>query len=228
MSTPALIAAENLRRFYRRGQHEVRALDGVSLAVRRGEFLALVGASGSGKSTLLNLLAGLDTPSSGVILADGVPLHSLSRRQLAAYRARHVGMVFQAFNLLPHLTAQKNVELALFFDGSPASERAHRAAAMLDRLGLGDRREHRPADLSGGEQQRVAIARALVKNPSVLFADEPTGNLDRENSLYMADLLSQLNREGLTILLVTHDLDLAGSHAARTLKLRYGVVVEEV
>ena len=159
------ITIEDLYRIYRRGPSEVRAVDGVSLTIARGEFLGVVGASGSGKSTLLNLLAGLDTPTSGRITVDSMPLSELSRRQRAAYRARQVGMIFQSFNLIAHHTALDNVALALCFDDTPRSDRRRRAGEMLERLGMGDRIDHRPADLSGGEQQRVAIARALVKKP---------------------------------------------------------------
>jgi putative ABC transport system ATP-binding protein len=213
-------------RYYRRGPQEVRALDCVSLTVERGEFLGIVGSSGSGKSTLLNLLAGLDTPNSGSVEFEGIPLISMSHRQLASYRAHKVGMVFQSFNLISHYTAQQNVETALFFNCTPPKERHHRAAEVLEQLGLGDRMTHRPADLSGGEQQRVAVARAIVKKPEILFADEPTGNLDYDNSQQIATLLSSLNREGLTIVMVTHNLDMAQECAHRTIKMQYGRIVE--
>lgn len=217
----------DLCRYYRRGPSEVKALDGVSLDVRRGEFIGVVGSSGSGKSTLLNLLGGLDTPTSGRIEVGGIALSSLTRRQLAAYRAHQVGMVFQSFNLLSHCTALDNVAVALLFNNTPRRERRDRAAEMLEKLGLKDRLDHRPADLSGGEQQRVAIARALVKKPEVLFADEPTGNLDHDNTQQMARLLGELNAGGLTIILATHDLDLARRSAHRTLRMHYGRVVGE-
>ena len=220
------LEAQSLHRHYHRGQHTVRALDGVDLTLKRGEFLAVVGASGSGKSTLLNLLAGLDTPTSGHIEFDGRRLDTLSRSQLAAYRAQRVGMIFQSFNLMPHQTALKNVELALYFNGTDRSLRCERATAVLERLGLGDRLDHKPADLSGGEQQRVAVARALVKQPEVLFADEPTGNLDRDNSIAIADLLSELNRDGLTVVMVTHDIKLAEHCAHRVVRMNYGRVAE--
>jgi putative ABC transport system ATP-binding protein len=187
----------------------------------------VVGASGSGKSTLLNLLAGLDRPTAGHIEVGGERLDALSRRDLARYRARRVGMVFQSFNLLPHHTAIQNVETALFFDGTPRGERRSRASEILTRLRLGDRLSHRPGDLSGGEQQRAAIARALVKKPDVLFADEPTGNLDEENSRAMVELLVGLNREGLTVLMVTHDVDMARLAAKRIIRMHYGQVVAD-
>lgn len=212
----------DLSRIYRRGHHEVRALDGVNLRIQRKEFVAVVGSSGSGKSTLLNLLAGLDTPSSGHVEIDGRRLDECSRRELSAYRARSVGMVFQTFNLLPHETALRNVEMALYFDGTPRRQRRRLAGEALDQMGLSDRLDHRPADLSGGEQQRVAIARAIVKKPAILFADEPTGNLDQDNSSAIARLLAELNRAGLTVVIVTHDPDLARSNAGRIVRMSYG------
>lgn len=205
----------------------VRALDGVTLAVNRGEFLSIVGSSGSGKTTLLNLMAGLDTPTSGSVVLDSSPLTSLSRRQLASYRARKTGMIFQSFNLISHYTALQNVETALYFNSTPPTERRRMASATLDQLGLSDRKDHRPADLSGGEQQRVAVARAIVKRPEILFADEPTGNLDFENSTQIASLLTALNRQGLTIVMVTHNLDMAQSCSHRTIKMHYGRVVDD-
>jgi putative ABC transport system ATP-binding protein len=172
------------------------------------------------------MLAGLDTPTSGRITVDGKNLGDLSRQELASYRAHRVGMIFQSFNLIAHRTAQQNVELALYFNQTPRSERVRLARETLERLGLGDRLDHRPADLSGGEQQRVAVARALVKNPDILFADEPTGNLDRDNSVQIVSILSELNRQGITVIMVTHDIDIASSHAQRTIKLVYGQVAE--
>ena len=217
-----------LCKHYHRGPQTIKAVDEVSLGIAKGEFLGICGASGSGKSTMLNLLAGLDSPTSGTIEVDGRPLGSLSRRQLAAYRAHRVGMVFQSFNLIGHRTAQENVELALYFNNTPHRERRLRAAEVLEQLGLGDRLEHRPADLSGGEQQRVAIARALVKRPEVLFADEPTGNLDQENSRQICSLLTDLNRNGLTVVIVTHDIDLAEQYTSRTIRMHYGAIVSDV
>jgi putative ABC transport system ATP-binding protein len=197
-------------------------VDDVNLSLQSGEFVAVVGSSGSGKSTLLNLLAGLDTPTSGEVEVAGIRLSDQSPRERAAYRASRVGMVFQSFNLIPHRTALQNVELALFFDGTPKSQRRDRAHAMLTRLGLEDRTGHVPGDLSGGEQQRVAIARALVKEPQLLFADEPTGNLDLENARQIAALLTELNGDGITVVLVTHDLDLASTYASRIERMHYG------
>lgn len=216
-----------LCRYYTRGRHEVKAVDQVSLSLQKGEFMAIVGASGSGKSTLLNLIAGLDSPTSGHIEFEGVTLDSLSRKELASYRAHKVGMIFQSFNLMPHLTALENVEWALYFNDTPRRKRREMALEILDTLGMSDRIDHHPADLSGGEQQRVAVARALVKKPEILFADEPTGNLDRDNSAQIAKLINDLNQRGLTIVMVTHDLDLAANHAARIVRMNYGRVVDD-
>jgi len=219
-----ILKTESLCRHYKRGNHEIRAVDDVCLEIESGEFVAIVGASGSGKSTLLNLLAGLDSPTSGKVRYRDKTLNELSRRELAAYRAEQVGMIFQSFNLLQHQSALKNVELALYFNHMPRHERENSARDILIRLGLEDRIEHRPADLSGGEQQRVAIARALVKKPELLFADEPTGNLDQDNSNSIADILKELNRDGLTVVVVTHDTDLAGRVAGRIIRMHYGKI----
>jgi len=221
---PGGIRVQGLKRVYMRGHQEVHALDGIDLDIGKGEFLSVVGSSGSGKSTLLNLLAGLDTPTSGSIEIEGRRLSAMSRRELARYRALRVGMVFQTFNLIGHRTALQNVELGLYFTDLPRSQRRPRSTAILQRLGLGDRLEHRPADLSGGEQQRVALARALVTEPDLLFADEPTGNLDQENTNEIAALLRNLHSEGLTVVLVTHDMELAGSLTQRIVRLHYGRV----
>ena len=214
----------DLCRHYQRGQHVVRAVDQVDLAIDRGDFLAIVGSSGSGKSTMLNLMAGLDTPTSGKIEFEGTLLQSLSRRELAAYRANKVGMVFQSFNLMPHLTALENVERALYFNHTARSRRRQMAHEILSKLGMSERVDHHPGDLSGGEQQRVSIARALVKNPEVLFADEPTGNLDQKNSIQIAELLTDLNHKGLTVVMVTHDLEMAGRYATRIVRMHYGQI----
>ena len=221
------ISTSDLRRSYKRGPQEIHAVDGVSLDVAKGEFLGIVGSSGSGKSTLLNLLAGLDTPSSGSVLFDGEPLSGMSRKELAHYRAHSVGIIFQSFQLIAHATALENVEAALLFNGVPRRDRRRLASAALERLGLADRAEHRPLDLSGGEQQRVAVARALVKRPEILFADEPTGNLDFENAGQIAALLTSLNREGLTILMVTHNREMAAECAHRTIRMQYGKIMTD-
>ena len=222
------IKTANLFRHYKRGSSVVKAVDGVDLEIYKGEYLAIVGSSGSGKSTILNMLAGLDTPTSGTIEFENVILSDMSRRDIASYRADKIGMVFQSFNLIAHHTALYNVEMALFFDGTPRIERKEKATAMLESLGLGDRLDHKPADLSGGEQQRVAIARALVKNPQVLFADEPTGNLDQENTNQIAKLLTELNQKGLTIVIVTHDLQFAKESAGRIIRMNYGKIIEVI
>ncbi len=226
MTEPWIVTNE-LCRYYQRGPQQIRAVDGVSLNIGRGEFVGIVGSSGSGKSTLLNMLAGLDTPTAGNITIGATVLSAASRKDLAAYRAHRVGMIFQTFNLLPHHTALRNVEVALYFNDTPRHERHRRAAEILSSLGMGDRLEHRPSALSGGEQQRVAIARALVKRPEVIFADEPTGNLDYENARQISALLTNLNDEGLTVVMVSHDLELARSICGRIIKMHYGRVVED-
>jgi len=221
------LRAESVCRYYRRKTSEVRAVDRVSLSISRGEFVSIVGSSGSGKSTLLNLLAGLDRPTGGKITFNDRHLDAMTRRELAEYRANRVGMVFQAFNLVSHLTAQGNVELAMFFNKTAPKQRRLLASEALERLGLADRADHRPADLSGGEQQRVAIARAVVKRPEILLADEPTGNLDEANSSEIASLLGQLNAEGLTVIMVTHNTSLADQTSQRTVRMHYGRIVDE-
>ncbi|HEV8538918.1 MAG TPA: ABC transporter ATP-binding protein [Bacteroidota bacterium] len=227
MSDEPYLDALDLCRHYRRGPHVVRALDGVSLAIRRGEYIGVVGSSGSGKTTLLNLLAGLDTPTSGALKFSGRSFTSMSRRELASYRAHNVGMIFQSFNLISHYSALQNVETALLFNNTSPEKRRRLSTAMLEQLGLADRLAHRPADLSGGEQQRVAVARAIVKNPEILFADEPTGNLDYENALQISSLMTGLNRNGLTIVLVTHNLELAQQQSHRTIRMQYGHLVAD-
>jgi len=224
---PRWLSAVEVSRHYRSGPEAIRAVDQVSLTLGTGDFLAVVGSSGSGKSTLLNLLAGLDTPTAGHIEVDGRALSVMDRRGRAQYRGRDVGMVFQSFNLISHLTALQNVELALYFNDTPRRKRRDQAEAILGRLGLAGRIHHRPADLSGGEQQRVALARALVKGPRVLLADEPTGNLDSDNARMIAELFSELNRQGLTVVLVTHDLALASRYARRVARMHYGKLQED-
>lgn len=221
------IQTENLKRHYERGPQTVRALDGVDLQLNHGEFVSVVGSSGSGKSTLLNLLAGLDSPTSGRITVDGAALDSYTRKELATYRAQKIGMMFQSFNLLPYKSALENVEVALYFNGTPKGERRERSAEILTKLGLAERLTHHPADLSGGEQQRVALARALVKKPALLLADEPTGNLDQENTKQIGELLTELNRNGLTIIMVSHDLQLAQSLSQRIIHMNYGKIISD-
>lgn len=221
-----MIRTIDVCRYYTRGPQVIKAVDSVSLSIAEQEFVAVVGSSGSGKSTLLNLLAGLDSPSSGAIEFKGLPLNTLSRRALSHYRAMSVGIMFQSFNLIYHRTALENVELALYFNGRTSRDRRTLAAGMLERLGLADRMTHRPSDLSGGEQQRVALARALVKQPAILLADEPTGNLDQENARQIMSLLADLNRLGLTVVIVTHDLEIAGKYAHRIVRMHYGQLAE--
>jgi putative ABC transport system ATP-binding protein len=217
-----------LHKVFRTASHEVRALDGVDLDVSSGEFIRLLGPSGSGKSTLLNLLAGLERPTAGRIETPEGELGGMPAARLAEYRGRSIGMVFQSFNLLPQRTALQNVELGLLFAGLPPAETRPRASAALARLGLEDRLHHRPAELSGGEQQRVALARAVAKEPRLLLADEPTGNLDQATAQEIARLLVELNRGGQTIILVTHDPDLAAGGVHRTLRMNYGRIAGEL
>ena len=225
-SQPEIIRLDDLTRIYEVGDTEVRALDGVSLHIHRGDFVALMGPSGSGKSTLLNLLGCLDTPTSGVYLLDGEAVQGLSEDRLADIRRERIGFIFQSYHLVPRMTAVRNVELPLILAGVDPRARRERALAALDSVGLGHRAGHRPHQLSGGERQRVAIARAMVTKPSLLLADEPTGNLDSRTGAEIVALLEKLNAEGLTILLVTHDPGVAG-HARRLLLLRDGRLVSD-
>jgi putative ABC transport system ATP-binding protein len=204
MGSP-LIQVTDLHRHFRMGRETVRALDGVSLTVRRGEFWGISGPSGSGKSTLLYLLGGLDHPTSGSIRVDGQEITTLDENGLAAFRRRKVGFVFQMFNLIATMTALQNVEFPMLFSRVPLAERRARARALLERVGLAERMNHRPNELSGGQQQRVAIARSLVNSPDILLADEPTGNLDSRSGADIMSLLQELNAEGRTIILVSHD-----------------------
>jgi putative ABC transport system ATP-binding protein len=221
-----MIEIRNAGKVYRQGQKEITALRGVSLTIAKGEFLSIMGPSGSGKSTLLNLIGGLDQPSSGEIFIDGRPLHGVSDDELTLIRRRQVGFIFQFFNLLPILTAAENAALPLLLDGVPFSKVRSKADALLAKVGLGERTEHRPEQLSGGEMQRVAIARALITNPAVLLADEPTGNLDSRTSEEIFRLLTGLHDEGQTIIMVTHD-PRAAAHGTRTITLRDGSIAED-
>jgi len=223
-----VLHSENLKKHYRMGESTVRALDGVSIEVEEGEFLALVGTSGSGKSTLLNLIAGLDRATGGTLQAFGRDLAQMSSTELTLHRRRNVGIIFQSFNLVSTMTAADNVALAMMFAGVARGERERRASALLESVGLGERQKHRPKELSGGEQQRVAIARALSNTPHLLLADEPTGNLDSRTSREIMHLLKDLNeRERKTVVMVTHDAALAGTYAGRTLTMLDGMVVSE-
>jgi putative ABC transport system ATP-binding protein len=223
-----VLATEQLRKHYTMGDTVVRALDGVTLSVPKGEFLALLGTSGSGKSTLLNLIAGLDHPSDGSLRIFDQDLAAMSRKELSLHRRRNVGIIFQSFNLVPSMTALENVTLAMMFAGVPRAERDARAASLLDSVGLKGRQHHRPKELSGGEQQRVAIARALSNNPQILLADEPTGNLDSRTSAEIMRILEDLNaRDGRTVIMVTHDPSLASRYAHRTVTMLDGAIVAE-
>ncbi len=223
----ALIELDDVWRIYRLGDVEVAALRGVSLRVETGEFVALMGASGSGKSTLLSILGGLDRPTRGRYRLEGVDMATMPRRDLAAVRNRKIGFVFQSFNLLPRTTALENVELPLVYTpGVGGAERRTRAKESLARVGLADREDHTPNRLSGGQQQRVAIARALVNRPSLLLADEPTGNLDSKVSAEIMALFRSLNDAGITILFVTHEPDVA-AWARRKIVLRDGAVLSD-
>jgi putative ABC transport system ATP-binding protein len=221
----AILETDNLKKHYRMGDTVVRALDGVSITVSQGEFLALQGTSGSGKSTLLNLIAGLDHPTSGTLRINGNDLTAMSSEDLSRHRRENVGIIFQSFNLVSTMSALENVTLSMLFAEVPKPEREHRAAQLLESMGLGGRQRHRPKELSGGEQQRVAISRALANNPRLLLADEPTGNLDSRTSREIMELLKRLNElEGKTIILVTHDANLAVQYAHRTITLMDGMV----
>ena len=224
-----LIQAENVSRQYRLGESLIAAVDGVSLEIRAGEFVALLGSSGSGKSTLLNLLAGLDRPTAGAIHVRGKNLAAMDAVELARYRRDTVGMVFQSFNLLPRMTLEENVELPLRLAEVERGERAARVGEALERVRLGARRAHRPSELSGGEQQRGALARALVNRPAILFADEPTGNLDSVNGEQILTLLREIQGSlGMTIVMVTHERPLAERFANRIVVLSDGRLVSGI
>lgn len=222
-----MIKLDNINKEYRMGEEIVHAVSGVSLEIKEGEFVALVGPSGSGKSTMMHIIGGLDTPTSGRVIVDGQNLSSASDKELSRYRNEKIGFVFQAFNLHPTYTATENVALPLIFSGIGQSNRMKMAAEALDIVGLAERASHRPNQLSGGERQRVSIARALVTQPKILLADEPTGNLDSKNGKHVMELLSQLNKEkGITLIIVTHDMEIA-KEAGRIIKMRDGKIVED-
>jgi putative ABC transport system ATP-binding protein len=221
-----MIRAENLSKVYRMGKIEVPALRNVSLEIEKGDFLAIVGASGSGKSTLLNMLGCLDKPTSGAVFIEGVNTASLSENELAAIRREKIGFIFQQFNLIHSLNALENVSLPMFFAGVSSEERLKRAAELLAKVGLEKRMHHKPSELSGGQQQRVAIARALSNNPAVIIGDEPTGNVDSETGEAIMGILESLNREGRTVIVVTHDTEIA-AHAPRVIRMKDGRLLEE-
>ena len=222
-SGPLVIDIENITKEYVMGEETIHALRGVNLQIRRNEYLAIMGPSGSGKSTLMNMLGCLDTPSSGRYEFNGKNVSEMDGDELAAIRNREIGFVFQTFNLLPRSTSLRNVELPLIYAGVDPEERAERAARALTDVGLGDRQTHKPNELSGGQRQRVAIARALVNNPSIILADEPTGNLDSKTGEEIMALFESLYQRGNTVILVTHEADIA-RHARRSVHLRDGVV----
>jgi len=226
--SPSVIALENVTKTYRAGEAEVQAVRGISLDIRRGEFAAVMGASGSGKSTLMNILGCLDHPTSGRYLLDGVSVGELTRNELAALRNHKLGFVFQCFNLLARTTALENVELPMFYHKPliSLSLQRRRALAALERVGLGGRSAHRPNQLSGGQQQRIAIARALVNQPELVLADEPTGNLDSRTSVEIMGLFQALNDSGITIVMVTHEFEIA-AYCRRVILMRDGRIVSD-
>jgi putative ABC transport system ATP-binding protein len=221
-----MIEIENITKVYQMGEIEVHALRGVSLSIKKGEFVTIMGPSGSGKSTLMNVLGCLDSPTDGSYHLHGQDVSGLSDTQLAHIRNKEIGFVFQTFNLLPRTTALRQVELPLMYAGLGASERHKRARAALEAVGLGDRVHHRPDELSGGQQQRVAIARALVTQPSIIMADEPTGNLDTKSGDEVLCIFQQLNEQGITIIFVTHDPEIAG-HSRRVIHIRDGLIEQD-
>ena len=218
-----IIRLEDICRIYRVGSQEVRALDGVSLSVYKNEYVAIMGPSGSGKSTLMNILGCLDSPDSGRYILNGTDVSEMDDGELADVRNREIGFVFQSFNLLPRYNALENVALPMVYAGVPAGERREKAAQALRSVGLEDRMDHRPNELSGGQRQRVALARALINNPSIILADEPTGNLDTHTSVEIMRLFDEIYRNGNTVIVVTHEEDIA-DYAHRVIRLRDGRV----
>lgn len=219
----SVIQAIDVKKEYVMGTQTVHALRGVSFEIMKNEYVAIMGPSGSGKSTMMNVIGCLDTPSSGSYILNGTNVNTLTDNELAAIRNKEIGFVFQTFNLLPRSTALANVELPLIYAGMKHSERRKRAIEVLDRVGLADRMDHKPNELSGGQRQRVAVARALVNNPSILLADEPTGNLDSKTGIEIMQLFEELHAQGNTIILVTHEEDIA-MHAHRIIRLRDGLL----
>jgi putative ABC transport system ATP-binding protein len=221
-----MIELSNITKTYRMGEVDITVLSGISLKVQSGELIAIMGPSGSGKSTLMNIIGCLDRPTSGAYHFESREISTLSDDELAAVRNSKIGFVFQTFNLLPRFSALKNVEVPLIYSGVPARLRRERAVPVLEQVGLSDRMHHKPTELSGGQQQRVAIARALVNNPPLLLADEPTGNLDSRSGSEVLDILTGLNRQGVTIMIVTHDKDVA-ARCKRIINLKDGQIIND-
>jgi len=223
----ALVELRNVSKIYRMGDEEIRALDNLTIDIAAGEFMSIIGPSGSGKSTLMHILGCLDQPTSGTIQLDGVMIHHASTRQLAQIRNRKIGFVFQSFNLLPKLNVLQNVELPMVYSGFGSKERRERAMEAMKKVGIDNRAKHRPSQLSGGQQQRVAIARALVNDPRIIFADEPTGNLDSHTGEVVLEMFHKFHEEGRTIILVTHDPEIAAI-TPRRIEIRDGKIAKEV
>jgi putative ABC transport system ATP-binding protein len=226
MSLPPVIALRNVEKVYEMGEAEVRALNGVTLVVERGGFVAVMGASGSGKSTMMNIIGCLDVPTRGRYWLDGVDIRKLDDAALSRIRNRKIGFVFQSFNLIPRTSALANVEMPLMYAGVRSKERRERALAALDMVGMSDRAHHLPSQMSGGQQQRVAVARAIVTDPSLILGDEPTGNLDTQSSAEVMGIFKRLNELGRTVVIITHENDI-GAYARRTVRVRDGLIVDD-
>ena len=228
MNSDSFIEIKNLNKLYSSGKIQVAALTDVNLSITEGTFLGITGPSGSGKSTLMNILGGLDTPTSGSIRIQSKNISELNNEELALYRRHQVGMIFQSFNIISAYTALENVAFPLLFAGVPRKERFHKAELMLEKVGLSSRKDHKPSELSGGEQQRVAIARALINNPKILLADEPTGNLDSKTSVQILETLSELNKnQGLTVVMITHEESLLSEFADEAVRLVDGQIAKQ-
>ena len=219
----ALVEIRDISKIYKPGENEVRALDHISLTIQKGEFVAIIGQSGSGKSTLMNMIGCLDVPTEGTYILNGQNVSKLSDNELSDIRNQEIGFIFQGFNLIANLTAQENVELPLIYRGVPKKERHELSVAALKKVGLAHRMDHRPSEMSGGQQQRVAIARAIAQAPPVILADEPTGNLDSASSMEILDILKQLHAENRTVILITHDNDIA-KQAKRVIRIKDGKI----
>ncbi len=223
----AIIQIEGIKKIYKLGSQEVRALDGVDITICKNEYVAIMGPSGSGKSTMMNILGCLDTPTEGTYILNGTDVSKMDDSQLAEVRNKEIGFVFQSFNLLPKYTSIENVALPLIYSGVPREEREERARMALKEVGLDERMEHKPSELSGGQRQRVAVARALINRPSIILADEPTGNLDTKTSIEVMNLFEQIYNNGNTVIVVTHEEDIA-QHARRIIRLRDGKIESDI